>query len=119
MDQTEQQGKDIPDLGQRYASDRLPSFVPCLVVNFRWFDVNSLPRRRALGGRRAAPTFSPASTSNRLPNRPPPSRQLKDTGSLPPLNQQNSAHPQETDRILRSPTGLIVRVRAVAAVITP
>ena len=47
--------------------------------------------------------------SNRLPNGPPPSQQLpKDTGSFPPLNQQNGARPQETDRILQPLTGLIV-----------
>lgn len=70
---------------------------------------DSGPRRNAwTTGSRASPTFSPAMNSGRLPNGPPPSQQQpKDTGSFPPLNQQNGARPQETDRILQSLTGLI------------
>ena len=72
-------------------------------------NINRFPSRNAWNGSRASPTFSPALNPGRLPNGPPPSQQPKDAGSFPPLNQQNSARPQETDRIVQSLTGLIVR----------
>jgi len=55
----------------------------------------------------------------RLPNGPPPPQQPKDTGPFPPLNQQNGARPQETDRNLQSLTGLIVCLSMIPVVITP
>lgn len=113
--QTKQQRKGMPDSGPRYVFGRLPSFHPPPVS----FDLNvRYLSRNAWTGSRASPTFSPALNSGRLPNGPPPSQQPKDTGLFPPLNQQNGARPQETDRILQPLTGLIVRACMVPVMIT-
>ena len=88
------------------------ALLPSLPLQPALVDLNAgFPlSRNAWAAARASPNFSPAMNSGRLPNGPPPSQQQqpKDTGSFPPLNQQNGARPQETDRTLQSLTGLIV-----------
>lgn len=116
--QNKQQRKGMPDSGPRYVFGRLPSLpLPALSPVSIDLNVNPFSRNVWTTGSRASPTFSPALNSGRLPNGPPPSQQPKDTGTFPPSNQQNGARPQETDRILQSLTGLIVRACVIPAVI--
>jgi hypothetical protein len=65
-------------------------------------------RPPAWTGARASPTFSPGSTSPRLPNGPPPGNQ----GAFPPLAQTNGTRTQDNpqERILQSLSGLTVRL---------
>ena len=116
--QNKQRGKPMPGSGPRYVFDQPfpPSFPPQWRISID-LNANRFPSRPAWNGSRASPTFSPALNPSRLPNGPPPPQQPKDTGPFPPLNQQNGARPQETDRNLQALTGLIVRPPTILVVI--
>ena len=65
-------------------------------------------RPPAWTGARASPTFSPRSTSPRLPNGPSPGNQ----GAFPPLAHTNGTRTQDNpqERALQGLSGLIVRL---------